>query len=51
MEAQLAPLQSEAKRGVGKTLVIPEPARTVRFIIRTKKARRSAPRGLYRLVS
>jgi hypothetical protein len=36
MEAQLAPLQSEAKSGVGKTLVIPEPARTVRFIIRSQ---------------
>ena len=36
MEAQLAPLQSEAKSGVGKTLVIPEPARIVRFLIRSK---------------
>ena len=36
MEAQLEPLQSEARSGVGKTLIIPEPARTVRFIIRSK---------------
>jgi hypothetical protein len=36
MEAQLAPLQSEAKSGVGKTLTVPEPARLVRFIIRSE---------------
>ena len=36
MEEQLEPLQNEAKSGVGKTLIIPEPARTVRFIIRSQ---------------
>jgi hypothetical protein len=36
MEAQLATLQNEARSGVGKTLIIPEPARTVRFIIRSQ---------------
>jgi hypothetical protein len=36
MVAQLDPLQNEAKSGVGKTLIIPEPARTVRFIIRSE---------------
>ena len=33
MEAQLEPLQNEAKSGVGKTLTVPEPARLVRFIM------------------
>jgi hypothetical protein len=36
MEAQLAPLQNEAKSGVRKTLTVPEPARLVRFIIRSE---------------
>jgi hypothetical protein len=36
MEAQLEPLQNEARSGMGKTLIIPEPARTVRFIIRSE---------------
>jgi hypothetical protein len=36
MEGQLEPLQNEAKSGVGKTLTVPEPARTVRFIIRSE---------------
>jgi hypothetical protein len=36
MEALLKPLQNEAKSGVGKTLTVPEPARLVRFIIRSK---------------
>ena len=35
-EAQLEPLQKEARSGVGKTLIVPEPARTVRFIIRSE---------------
>jgi hypothetical protein len=36
MEAQLDPLQNDATSCVGKTLIIPEPARTVRFLIRSK---------------
>jgi hypothetical protein len=36
MEAQLDPLQNDATSGVGKTLIVPEPTRTVRFLIRSK---------------
>jgi hypothetical protein len=36
MEAQLEPLQLDATSGVGKTLIVPEPERTVRFLIRSK---------------
>ena len=36
MEAQLKPLQNEATNGVGKTLIVPEPERIVRFLIRGK---------------
>jgi hypothetical protein len=36
MEAQLEPLQNHATSGVGKTLTVPDPARMVRFIIRSK---------------
>jgi hypothetical protein len=36
MVRQLDPLQNEAKSGAGKTLVIPEPARTVQFNIRSQ---------------
>jgi hypothetical protein len=36
MEAQLDPLQNEATSGAGRTLTVPEPARMVRFIIRSK---------------
>jgi hypothetical protein len=36
METLLSPLQSDATSGVGKTLIVPEPTRTVRFIIRGK---------------
>jgi hypothetical protein len=36
MEAQLEPLQSDATSGDGKTLIVPEPARIVRFLIRSK---------------
>ena len=36
MERLLSPLQSDATSGVGKTLIVPEPERTVRFLIRGK---------------
>ena len=36
MEAQLEPLQSDATSGVGKTLIVPDPERIVRFLIRSK---------------
>jgi hypothetical protein len=36
MEAQLDPLQNDATSGAGRTLTVPEPARMVRFIIRSK---------------
>jgi hypothetical protein len=36
MEALLKPLQNDATSGVGKTLIVPDPARTVRFIIRSR---------------
>ena len=36
MEALLKPLQSDATSGAGRTLTVPEPARMVRFIIRSK---------------
>jgi hypothetical protein len=36
MEALLKPLQKDATSGVGKTLIIPDPARIVRFLIRSK---------------
>jgi hypothetical protein len=36
MEEQLEPLQNDATSGVGKTLIVPEPARIVRFLIRSK---------------
>jgi hypothetical protein len=36
MERLLSPLQLDATSGVGKTLIVPEPARTVRFTIRGK---------------
>ena len=35
MERLLSPLQSEATSGDGKILTVPDPARMVRFIIRT----------------
>ena len=41
MVAQLDPLQNDATSGVGKTLTVPDPARMVRFIIRSK----GTPRG------
>jgi hypothetical protein len=41
MEAQLKPLQSDATSGAGKTLTVPEPARFVSFLIRSK----GTPRG------
>jgi hypothetical protein len=41
MEAQLEPLQFDATSGDGKTLTVPDPARTVRFIIRSE----GPPRG------
>jgi hypothetical protein len=36
METLLSPLQSDATSGVGKTLIVPEPERIVRFLIRGK---------------
>jgi len=36
MEAVLKPLQLDATSGVGRTLIVPEPERIVRFIIRSK---------------
>jgi hypothetical protein len=36
MEAQLTPLQLDATSGAGRTLIVPDPARMVRFIIRVK---------------
>jgi hypothetical protein len=36
MEAQLEPLQSDATSGAGRTLIVPDPERMVRFIIRCK---------------
>jgi hypothetical protein len=36
MEAQLEPLQNEVTSGAGKTLIVPEPARIVQFLIRSK---------------
>jgi hypothetical protein len=36
MEAQLDPLQNDATSGAGKTLIVPEPERIVRFLIRSK---------------
>ena len=36
MEAQLEPLQNDATSGVGKTLIVPDPERIVRFFIRSK---------------
>jgi hypothetical protein len=36
METQLKPLQNDAISGVGKTLIVPEPERIVRFLIRSK---------------
>jgi hypothetical protein len=36
METLLSPLQLDATSGVGKTLIVPEPERIVRFIIRSK---------------
>jgi hypothetical protein len=36
MERLLSPLQSDATSGVGKTLIVPEPERIVRFLIRSK---------------
>jgi hypothetical protein len=36
METLLSPLQSDATSGVGKTLIVPEPERIVRFLIRSK---------------
>jgi hypothetical protein len=38
METLLSPLQLDATSGVGKTLIVPEPERIVRFLIRTKGA-------------
>jgi hypothetical protein len=34
--AQLEPLQNEATKGDGKKLTVPEPARPVRFVIRSQ---------------
>jgi hypothetical protein len=36
MVAQFDPLQSDATSGAGKTLIVPEPARIVQFLIRSK---------------
>jgi hypothetical protein len=36
METLLSPLQLDAISGVGKTLIVPEPERIVRFLIRSK---------------
>jgi hypothetical protein len=36
MERLLSPLQLDATTGVGKTLIVPEPERIVRFLIRSK---------------
>ena len=36
MVAQLEPLQNEATSGAGRTLTVPDPARMVRFIIRSQ---------------
>jgi hypothetical protein len=36
MERLLSPLQSDATSGVGKTLIVPDPERIVRFSIRSK---------------
>jgi hypothetical protein len=36
MDAQLDPLQNEATSGDGRTLIVPDPARMVRFLIRSK---------------
>jgi hypothetical protein len=36
MEARLAPLQNEATSGDGRTLIVPDPERIVRFLIRSK---------------
>jgi hypothetical protein len=33
METQLSPLQLDATSGVGKTLIVPDPERIVRFLI------------------
>ena len=41
MVAQLDPLQSEATSGAGRTLIVPDPERIVRFLIRSK----GTPRG------
>jgi hypothetical protein len=43
MESQLEPLQSDATSGVGKTLIVPDPERIVRFLIRSKGAARKNP--------
>ena len=36
MERQLTPLQLDATSGAGRMLIVPDPARMVRFIIRSK---------------
>ena len=36
MEALLKPLQLDATSGDGRTLIVPEPERIVRFLVRSK---------------